>query len=216
MAKIELIEIAHRYVPGEYAVQDINLTWEDGVASALLGPSGCGKTTLLKIISGLLKPSEGRVLLDGVDVTDKLPRERNIAQVFQFPSVYETLNVFDNLAFPLRNRRVPEAEVLGHPHQGIVRRLISMWMVFSYHLPDHGRGFAHLCRVPKLHTVHCVEYSTMHRLEPIAHIRQSSSDYGGKRVSEIPPFDLFMERGFKLGSPRSACRSLCRNGFPRI
>lgn len=111
MAKIELFEVAHAYVPGEYAVKDINLVWKDGVASALLGPSGCGKTTLLKIISGLLKPSEGRVLLDGIDVTDKLPRERNIAQVFQFPIVYETLNVFDNLAFPLRNRGVPAAEV---------------------------------------------------------------------------------------------------------
>lgn len=111
MARIELIDVAHAYVPGEYAVKDINLTWNDGVASALLGPSGCGKTTLLKIISGLLKPSEGRVLLDGVDITDKVPRERNIAQVFQFPIVYETLNVFDNLAFPLRNRGVPHAEV---------------------------------------------------------------------------------------------------------
>jgi glycerol transport system ATP-binding protein len=111
MARIELIEVAHAYVPGEYAVKDINLTWEDGVASALLGPSGCGKTTLLKIISGLLRPSEGRIFLDGVDVTNKPPRERNIAQVFQFPIVYETLNVFDNLAFPLRNRGVPEAEV---------------------------------------------------------------------------------------------------------
>jgi len=111
MAKIELIDIAHAYVPGEYAVRDINLTWEDGVASALLGPSGCGKTTLLEIISGLLKPTEGRILLDGEDVTDRSPRERNIAQVFQFPVVYETLTVYDNLAFPLRNRGVPKSEI---------------------------------------------------------------------------------------------------------
>lgn len=111
MATIELIDVAHAYVPGDYAVQDINLTWNDGVSSALLGPSGCGKTTLLKIISGLLTPSEGTVLLDGEDVTTLNPRERNVAQVFQFPVIYETLNVYDNLAFPLRNRGVPEKEV---------------------------------------------------------------------------------------------------------
>ena len=111
MARIELNNVSHAYVPGDYAVKDINITWDDGTASALLGPSGCGKTTLLKIISGLLKPSEGTVLLDGKDVTDLSPQERNVAQVFQFPVVYETLNVYDNLAFPLRNRKVPEDQI---------------------------------------------------------------------------------------------------------
>jgi glycerol transport system ATP-binding protein len=123
MATIELVGVSHAYTPGKYAVRDINLKWEHGVSSALLGPSGCGKTTVLKIISGLLKPSEGQVLLDGVDITDMPPKERNIAQVFQFPVVYETLTVHGNLAFPLRNRGVPSqvvktrvremAEVLG-------------------------------------------------------------------------------------------------------
>ena len=111
MATIELVDVSHAYVPGDYAVKDINIKWRDGVASALLGPSGCGKTTLLKIISGLLKPTEGRVLLDGQDVTALTPQQRNVAQVFQFPVVYETLNVFDNLAFPLRNRNFAEDKV---------------------------------------------------------------------------------------------------------
>lgn len=117
MARIELINVSHSYVAGEYAVKDINLTWEDGVASALLGPSGCGKTTLLKIISGLLRPTEGKVLLDGQDVTGKSPSERNVAQVFQFPIVYDTMSVFDNLAFPLRNRGVGEEDVRRRVHK---------------------------------------------------------------------------------------------------
>lgn len=111
MAKVELIGVSHRYGRDDWAIRDVNVVWEDGVASALLGPSGSGKTTVLGIISGLITPTEGKVLIDGVDVTTKNARERNVAQVFQFPVMYETLNVFDNLAFPLRNQKVPEAEV---------------------------------------------------------------------------------------------------------
>jgi len=116
MARIELAGVSHAYVakPGEedYVLRGADLRWEDGVAYALLGPSGCGKTTLLNILSGLLVPSEGRVLFDGEDVTARVPRERNVAQVFQFPVVYDAMRVEDNLAFPLRNRGVPEADVL--------------------------------------------------------------------------------------------------------
>jgi glycerol transport system ATP-binding protein len=109
MARIELVELAHAYrpnpsQPGDYALHPMTMQWEDGGAYALLGPSGCGKTTLLNIISGLVKPSHGRVLFDGKDVTALQPEQRNIAQVFQFPVIYDTMTVFDNLAFPLRNR----------------------------------------------------------------------------------------------------------------
>jgi glycerol transport system ATP-binding protein len=89
----------------------VHHSWEDGGAYALLGPSGCGKTTLLNIISGLLHASEGRILFDGRDVSGLSTEARNIAQVFQFPVVYDTMSVYDNLAFPLRNRGVAEAEV---------------------------------------------------------------------------------------------------------
>ena len=116
MARIELQQLAHAYrpnptVPADYALRPMTMTWDDGGAYALLGPSGCGKTTLLNIISGLVKPSHGRVLFDGKDVTDLPPEARNIAQVFQFPVIYDTMTVFDNLAFPLRNRGWKEAAI---------------------------------------------------------------------------------------------------------
>jgi glycerol transport system ATP-binding protein len=116
MAKITLDDLRHSYlaepkVPADYALKRLDLEWRDGGAYALLGPSGCGKTTLLNIISGLLIPSHGKVLFGEQDVT-RLPTDaRNIAQVFQFPVVYDTMSVYDNLAFPLRNRGVAEADV---------------------------------------------------------------------------------------------------------
>ncbi|KIX18001.1 ABC transporter ATP-binding protein [Paracoccus sp. 228] len=116
MAKITLENLAHSYSahpkgPEDYALKELNHDWQDGAAYALLGSSGCGKSTLLNIISGLLIPSQGRILFDGVDVTRAPTAERNIAQVFQFPVVYDTMTVRDNLAFPLRNRGRPEAYV---------------------------------------------------------------------------------------------------------
>jgi glycerol transport system ATP-binding protein len=95
--------------PADYALKRIDLTWADGGADALPGPSGCGKTTLLNIISGLLAPSEGAVPFDGRVVVRATPGARNIAQVLQFPVISDTLTVFDNVAFPLRNRGVAES-----------------------------------------------------------------------------------------------------------
>ncbi|HEU4458460.1 MAG TPA: ABC transporter ATP-binding protein [Methylibium sp.] len=109
MARIDL-DLAHAYRPhpkadGDYALLPLKMTFEDGGAYALLGPSGCGKTTLLNIVSGLVTPSQGSVKFDGRDVTAASPQQRNIAQVFQFPVVYDTMTVAENLAFPLLNRR---------------------------------------------------------------------------------------------------------------
>ena len=109
MARIELAGLAHSYKPNpsqpsDYALRPMDMTWTDGGAYALLGPSGCGKTTLLNIISGLVQPSQGKVLFDGKDVTHLPTEARNIAQVFQFPVIYDTMTVGENLAFPLKNR----------------------------------------------------------------------------------------------------------------
>ncbi|MCW8195785.1 ABC transporter ATP-binding protein [Proteobacteria bacterium 005FR1] len=116
MAEIHLKNIAHSYrenpqSPADYALKPCDYFWQDGGAYALLGPSGCGKSTLLNIISGLLQPSEGQILLDGRDVTRSSIQDRNIAQVFQFPVIYDSMTVYDNLAFPLRNRGVEATAV---------------------------------------------------------------------------------------------------------
>ena len=116
MARIRIEHLRHSYVPrpareSDWALKEVDLEWADGGAYALLGPSGCGKTTLLNIVSGLLRPTAGCILFGEADVTASPPGERNIAQVFQFPVVYDTMTVYDNLAFPLRNRGVPESRV---------------------------------------------------------------------------------------------------------
>ena len=115
MARIDL-DLAHAYRPNPQRRQRLRAAaaedaFEDGGAYALLGPSGCGKTTMLNIISGLLAPSQGSVKFDGRDVTRASPQERNIAQVFQFPVIYDTMTVAENLAFPLRNRKVPQQQI---------------------------------------------------------------------------------------------------------
>jgi glycerol transport system ATP-binding protein len=122
MAKITLENLAHSYLPNpksedDFALKELNHDWVDGEAYALLGASGCGKSTLLNIISGLLHPSQGRILFDDKDVTMSPTTQRNIAQVFQFPVVYDTMTVRDNLAFPLRNRRADPAYIKDRVQQ---------------------------------------------------------------------------------------------------
>ena len=113
MARITLDGIAHSYDSDQssYALKPIDHEWSQGRSYALLGPSGCGKTTLLNIISGLVFPSQGRLLFDGKDVTHLPTEQRNIAQVFQFPVVYDTMTVAENLAFPLKNRGLARAAI---------------------------------------------------------------------------------------------------------
>ena len=116
MAKITLKNLSHSYLSKQssnedWALREINIDWKDGGAYALLSPSGCGKTTLLNIISGLLRPTKGEVLFDDKDMTSLNPVERDIAQIFQFPVIYDTMTVYNNLAFPLKNRGLSETEI---------------------------------------------------------------------------------------------------------
>lgn len=116
MASIAIENLAHSYIENpvrdaDYALKSINYEWTDGGAYALLGPSGCGKTTLLNVISGLLTPSQGTIQFNNRNVTSLPPEERNIAQVFQFPVIYDTMTVAENLAFPLANRGLDKTEI---------------------------------------------------------------------------------------------------------
>jgi len=91
----------------------VDATFEvgDGEFCILLGPSGCGKTTTLRLIAGLERQDAGELLLDGREVTDLSPRERDVAMVFQSYALYPHLNVYENLAFSLRISRAPKAEI---------------------------------------------------------------------------------------------------------
>ena len=128
MTRIDL-DLAHAYgahprQDEDYALLPLKMSFADGGAYALLGPSGCGKTTMLNIMSGLMQPSQGTVRFDGIDVTHASPQSRNIAQVFQFPVIYDTMTVADNLAFPLRNRKLPEAQI--KQRVGVIAEMLEL------------------------------------------------------------------------------------------
>ncbi|MFT4769874.1 MAG: glycerol transport system ATP-binding protein [Glaciecola sp.] len=106
MARISLENLGFTYPGADAAtLSELNLSIADGEAHALLGASGAGKTTLLNILSGLLTPTSGALRFDEQDVSRQSGRLRNVAQVFQFPVLYESLSVAENLAFPLKTRK---------------------------------------------------------------------------------------------------------------
>src|SRR5262245_34431555 len=111
MAAITMQNIVKRYDDGYLAVDDISLDVADGEFVILVGPSGCGKSTLLRMIVGLEDITDGEMLINGTRVNEKAPRDRNLAMVFQNYALYPHLNVFENIAFPLRLKNTPEDEV---------------------------------------------------------------------------------------------------------
>jgi len=93
------------------AVDDVSLAIVEGEFLTLLGPSGCGKTTTLRLISGFEMPSAGRILLDGKDISHRPPNKRDMAMVFQSYALFPHMTVFNNIAYGLRVRHVPRAEI---------------------------------------------------------------------------------------------------------
>ncbi|WP_439530003.1 ABC transporter ATP-binding protein [Pannonibacter sp.] len=109
MANIELRNLSKRW--GNFTgVQTLDLTISDGEFLVLLGPSGCGKTTTMRMIAGLEDATDGDILIGGRRVNDLEPKDRDIAMVFQSYGLYPTMSVYENIRFPLKVRRIPEAE----------------------------------------------------------------------------------------------------------
>ncbi|HBZ90706.1 MAG TPA: ABC transporter ATP-binding protein, partial [Gammaproteobacteria bacterium] len=112
MANIE-VQNLNKCFGDNVALSEVDLSIPDGSFVVLLGPTGAGKTTLLRLIAGLDHPDSGRVVIDGVDCTQRTPAERNVAMVFQQYSLYPHMSVKENLAFPLKSRMlsVTESEI---------------------------------------------------------------------------------------------------------
>jgi putative spermidine/putrescine transport system ATP-binding protein len=110
VAEVEFWEVSKQYRDVE-AVRSLNLRIAEGEFFALLGPSGCGKTTTLRMVAGFIRPTSGAIYIQGQDVTALPPERRNVGIVFQNYAIFPHMNVYDNIAFGLRMRGVPPAEV---------------------------------------------------------------------------------------------------------
>src|SRR3954451_2045050 len=109
------------------AVRDVNLSIRDGEFFSLLGPSGCGKTTTLRMIAGFVEPDEGRILLQGRDVTTVPPNKRPVNMVFQQYALFPHMSVYDNVAFGLTVKRVPRSE-----HRSRIEELLRVVSLEGY------------------------------------------------------------------------------------
>ncbi len=120
MAEIILQNLSKRW--GSFVgVENLNLTVSNEEFLVLLGPSGCGKTTTMRMIAGLEEVTDGDIIIDGVRVNDLEPKDRNVSMVFQSYALYPNMNVYENIRFPLKVRKIPESE-----HKERVMRASSM------------------------------------------------------------------------------------------
>lgn len=117
MASVKLKNVTKRYEGGVTAVSNFNLDIEDKEFIILVGPSGCGKTTTLRMIAGLEEITEGEIYIGDKLVNDVQPKDRDIAMVFQNYALYPHMTVFDNMAFGLKLRRTPKAEIKRRVHE---------------------------------------------------------------------------------------------------
>ena len=117
MAKVELKSISKVYDGNVRAVDNANIVVEDKEFVVFVGPSGCGKSTTLRMVAGLEDITEGELLIDGEKMNDVPPKDRNIAMVFQNYALYPHMSVYENMAFGLRIKKVPKAEIDKRVHE---------------------------------------------------------------------------------------------------
>src|SRR5262245_44890187 len=110
MGRVRLAGVGKRY-GAVTSLHALDLAINEGEFFSLLGPSGCGKTTTLRILAGFVSPDNGNVFIDDRDVTHVPPEGRNIGMVFQNYAIFPHMNVFDNIAFGLRVRKMPRIEI---------------------------------------------------------------------------------------------------------
>jgi multiple sugar transport system ATP-binding protein len=111
MGRVTFEGVTKVFRDGTVALENVSLVVPDGSFFVFVGPSGCGKTTLLRLVAGLEKPTEGKILIGEEDVTDQSPRDRDVAMVFQSYALYPHLTAFENMAFGLRSRRTDKKEI---------------------------------------------------------------------------------------------------------
>jgi multiple sugar transport system ATP-binding protein len=119
-------------------IRDLSLNIESGDFTVFLGPSGCGKTTLLRMIAGLETLGAGSIAIDGQRVDDRPPGQRGVAMVFQNYALYPHMSVRENLAFGLRNIRVPSAEIAAKIDQAA--RILEIGALLDRRLPNCPAG----------------------------------------------------------------------------
>ena len=118
MSLLDLQNLTQRF--GDLtALDDLSLSVEAGEFVSLLGPSGCGKTTTIRLIAGFLSPTAGRVLIDGREITNLPPEKRNIGMVFQSYALFPHLNVFENVAFGLKAKKIPRHQITNKVKQSL-------------------------------------------------------------------------------------------------
>jgi multiple sugar transport system ATP-binding protein len=137
MATVRIEHVTKRF-GDTVAVDDISLDVADGIFMVLLGPSGCGKTTTLRMIAGLEHPTRGDIYIGSRRVNDLSPADRDIAFVFQFYALYPHLNVYDNIAFPLRAQHVPKSEIDQRVHR--IARILKIESLLSRRINQLGSG----------------------------------------------------------------------------
>src|SRR6187401_3229099 len=110
MAYLTLSNISKQFADS-YAVENFNLDIEKGEFVSFLGPSGCGKTTTLRMVAGFEMPTSGKIVLDGADISDKAPNQRNVGMIFQAYALFPNMTVAQNIGFGLSIRKEPAAAI---------------------------------------------------------------------------------------------------------